>query len=203
MGRRPEPKSDKIARGTYRPDRDKSMTVALADEAPPMPDSLGDAGKQFWGDAYAEPWVTASDRTMVLLIARKLDERQVVAAQVHQSPVDESRKHRTLKEIDRDIASGLDQLLLTPNSRRRAGIETADPAKDAPSPLELMRARKDGRITLEEYDQQMEPGRVRQVAEMRDQGRRDQLQRIEDASMDTIEALMDPDGVQRRRNGLN
>jgi hypothetical protein len=69
--------------------------------------------------------------------------------------------------------------LLTPNWRRRAGIETADPAKDAPSPLELMRVLKDGRITLEEYDQQIEPGRVGQVAELRNQGRKDQLRRIE------------------------
>lgn len=203
MGRRPEPKADKIARGTYRADRDKSLTVALADDAPPMPDGLGEAGKQLWADAYAQPWVTASDRTMVLLVAWKLDERELVAAQVHQSPVDESRKHRTLKEMDRDIASGLDQLLLTPNSRKRAGIETADPEKDAPTTLALMRARKDGRITLEEYDRQMEPGRARQVVEMKDQARKEQLQRIDDASMDTIEALMDPGGVQRRRNGLS
>jgi hypothetical protein len=105
--------------------------------------------------------------------------------------------------MDRDIASGLDQLLRTPHSRKRAGIETADPEKDAPAPLALMRARKAGRITLEEYDRQMEPGRARQVVELKDQTRKDQLQRIDDAAMDTIEALMDPGGVQRRRNGLS
>ncbi len=169
MGRRPEPKADKIARGTYRPDRDKSMTVALADDAPPMPDGLGEAGKQLWADAYAQPWVTASDRTMVLLVAWKLDERELVAAQVHQSPVDESRKNRTLKEMDRDIASGLDQLLLTPNSRKKAGIETVDPSKGEPSKLQELMERRANR-----------------------EEQRKQLERISEASMNRIEALMVP-----------
>jgi predicted RNA-binding protein associated with RNAse of E/G family len=48
----------------------------------------------------------------------------------------------------------LDQLLLTPNSRRRAGIEIADPEKNVLSPLELMMAMKHGEITREEYDRQ-------------------------------------------------
>jgi hypothetical protein len=169
MGRRPEPKADKIARGTYRQDRDKSMTVALADDAPPMPDGLGEAGKQLWADAYAQSWVTASDRTMVLLVAWKLDERELVAAQVHQSPVDESRKHRTLKEMDRDIASGLDQLLLT---------------------------LKHGDITAEEYDRRMEPERERRATDLKKQGQREQLERISQANMNRIEALMNPDGLQ-------
>ena len=137
------------------------------------------------------------------LVARKLDEREQLSSESFATAADQWRKHRTLKEIDRDVASGLDQLLLTPNSRKRAGIETADPEKDAPTTLALMRALKDGRITLEEYDRQMEPGRARQVVELKDQARKEQLQRIDDAAMDTIEALMDPGGVQRRRNGLS
>lgn len=152
MGRRPEPKTDKIARGTYRPDRDKSMTVALAGDTPEMPEGLGTAGKQFWAEAYAQPWVTSSNRTMVQLIARKLDEREKIAT--YQTPADQWRQQRTLKDIDRDIVAGLDQLLLTPNSRRRAGIETVDPDKDVLSPLELLMARKHGDITPEEYDRQ-------------------------------------------------
>jgi len=92
-----------------------------------MPEGLGDAGRQFWAEAYAQPWVTASNRTMVLLIARKLDEREAIAAQFFQTHADQWRQQRTLKDIDRDVVAGLDQLLLTPNSRRRAGIEIADP----------------------------------------------------------------------------
>ena len=154
MGRRPEPVSDKIARGTYRPDRDKSMTVALAGDIPETPEGLGTAGEQFWAEAYAQPWVTSSNRTMVLLIARKLDERETIAAQYYQTPADQWRQQRTLKDIDRDIVAGLDQLLLTPNSRRRAGIETAGPSKAAPSMLELLLALKHGEITTEEYERQ-------------------------------------------------
>ncbi len=119
-----------------------------------MPEGLGDAGKQFWSDAYAQSWVAASDRTMVLLIARKLDERETIAAQCYQTPADQWRQQRTLKDIDRDIVAGLDQLLLTPNSRRRAGIEIADPEKKVLSPLELMMAMKHGDITPEEYERQ-------------------------------------------------
>ncbi len=121
------------------------MTVALADEAPPMPDGLGEAAKQFWPEAYAQSRVAASDRTRVLLVAWKLDERQLVAAQDHAPSVDESRKHRTLKEMDRDKASGLDQLLLTPNPRKKAGIETVDSSKGEPSELQELMERRANR----------------------------------------------------------
>ena len=196
MGRRPEPKSDKIARGTYRADRDKSMTVAIADEVPGPPAGLGEAGRQFWADAYGQPWVGVSDRTMVQLVARKLDEREQLGAESFPTPADEGRKHRTLKEIDRDVASGLDQLLLTPNSRQRAGIATLNPAQKVPTALELMQARRRGEISREEYDLLMEPERDRRAAELRDQGHREPLERISDANMNRIEALMNPDGIR-------
>lgn len=178
------------------------MSVALAHEIPDAPEGLGETGRAFWTEAYGPPWVTSSDRTMVLLIARKLDERDLVAAQFHQAPADYWRQQRTLKEIDRDVMAGLDQLLLTPNSRCRAGIETADPTPAAPTPLQLLFALRDGEITKEEYERQMEPERVRREAELKKQGRREQLERISDASWDRIESLMDPDGIHRKRNGL-
>ena len=196
MGRRPEPKSDKIARGTYRADRDKSMTVAIADEVPDPPAGLGEAGRQFWADAYGQPWVGVSDRTMVQLVARKLDEREQLGAESFPTPADEGRKHRTLKEIDRDVASGLDQLLLTPNSRQRAGIATLNPAQKVPTALELMQARRRGEISREEYDLLMEPERARQAAELKEQVQREQLERISDASLNRIEALTNPDGIR-------
>jgi hypothetical protein len=196
MGRRPEPKSDKIARGTYRADRDKSMTVAVADEVPDPPAGLGEAGQQFWADAYAQPWVGVSDRTMVHLVARKLDEREQLGTESFPAPADQWRQHRTLKEIDRDVASGLDQLLLTPNSRQRAGIATLNPAQKVPTALELMQARRRGEISPQEYDLLMEPERDRRAAELRDQGHREQLERSSDANMNRIEALMNPDGMK-------
>lgn len=199
MGRRPQPKSDKIARGTYRPDRDKSVSVALADGMPDAPEGLGETGQTFWSEAYGQPWVTGSDRTMVALIARKLDERDLVAAQFHQAPADYWRQQRTLKEIDRDVMAGLDQLLLTPNSRRRAGIETTDPTPAALSPLQLLISLKNGEITREDYDRQMEPERARRGAELKEQGRREQMERIADAGWDRIESLMVPSTNQSER----
>ena len=94
------------------------------------------------------------------------------------------------------MVSGLDQLLLTPNARRRAGIETADPSKDSPTPVALLMAVNHGEITREEHDQHMEPERARRAVELRDQGRREQLERISDAYMNRIEALLYPDGMK-------
>ena len=51
------------------------------------------------------------------------------------------------------MVAGLDQLLLTPNSRRRAGIEIADPQKPL-GKLDLLLALRHGEITPEEYDHQ-------------------------------------------------
>ena len=83
-------------------------------------------------------------------------------------------------------------MLLKPNSRRRAGIETADAPKGELSTLDLLLALKHGDITREEYDQRMEPERARRAAELKDQGHREQLERISDASLNRIEALMVP-----------
>jgi hypothetical protein len=94
------------------------------------------------------------------------------------------------------VASGLDQLLLTPNARRRAGIETADPSKGEPSKLDLLLAFKHGEITQEEYDRRMEPERERRAAVLKKQGQLEQLERISQASMNRIEALMNPDGLK-------
>ena len=196
MGRRPEPKSDKIARGTYRADRDKSMTIAVADEVPNPPGGLGEAGRQFWADAYGQPWVSVSDRTMVQLVARKLDEREQLCSESFSTAADQWRKHRTLKEIDRDVASGLDQLLLTPNSPQRAGIETVGPSREVPTTLELMQARRRGEISREEYDLLTEPERAQQATELKEQAQREQLERISDASLNRIEALMNPGGIR-------
>ena len=55
---------------------------------------------------------------------------------------------------------------------------------------------KHGEITTEEYDQRMEPERARRAAELKDQGRRQQLERISDANLNRIEALMNPDGMK-------
>jgi hypothetical protein len=42
----------------------------------------------------------------------------------------------------------------------------------------------------------MEPERARRAAELKDQGRREQRERISDANMNRIEALSNPDGIK-------
>lgn len=51
------------------------------------------------------------------------DERVVVAKRFKQEPT-EFRLARTLKDIDHDIQAGYEQLLMTPQSRKRAGVVT-------------------------------------------------------------------------------
>jgi len=98
--------SDKVARGTYRPDRDKSMTVALSGNILETPEGLGTASKQLWAASYAQPWVTSSNRTMVPLMARKLDARETIAAQYSQKLANRWRQQRALEGMDRDIFAG-------------------------------------------------------------------------------------------------
>lgn len=62
------------------------MMVATAGDTPERPEGLGKVGKQFWAEAFAQSWVKFSGLTMVLLIARKLDEREGTAAQCYQTP---------------------------------------------------------------------------------------------------------------------
>ena len=53
-----------------------------------------------------------------------------------------------------------------------------------------------GKLRRKKYDQRMEPERARRAAELKDQGRREQLERISDANLNRIEALMNPDGMK-------
>jgi hypothetical protein len=62
--------------------------------------------------------------------------------------------------------------------------------------VDLLLALKHGDITREEYDQRMEPERARRAADLKDQGHREQLERIGDANMNRIEALSNPDGIR-------
>lgn len=200
MGRHPKPKSEKIRAGTYRPDRDKSSSFAIDDTTPEPPADLGPSGLAFWALAYEQPWITPADQTQVANVARQIERQEIL----HQELL-KDRRHlgtlRALKELDRSIESGLFQLLLTPQSRSRAGIETTDTTPAASTPLQLMVAMAAGEITPKEYDQQMEPERLRKEAELKEQGRREQMERIMDANMRQIELLGDPDGTQRKRSG--
>jgi hypothetical protein len=199
MGRHPKSKAEKVAAGTYRKDRDKGLTVTLSDDTPEPPATLGERGRELWQMAYSHPWVTPGDKTIVQVVAEKLDERELVAEQFHLDPAD-FRHQRTLKEIDRDVLHGLDQLLLTPNARRRAGIEVETEEKP-PGKVDLLRLLKDDAITREEYDRLMEPHRQADERELRRQAQRELLEDMEDASLRLSHALLDPDGARRRQQG--
>ncbi len=60
----------------------------------------------------------------------------------------------------------------------------------------LLFALKHGEISQEEYDRRMEPVRERRAADLKRQGQRQQFERISQANMNRIEALMNPDGLQ-------
>lgn len=152
MGRHQKPKNEKMAAGTYRPDRDKSQTVQIQSDTPEIPLSLEKEGQRFWADAYRCDWITTADQHQVQLVAEKKDERALVATAYKQDPK-EWRLARTLKDLDHDIQAGLEQLLMTPHARKRAGVvvETAPPKRNR---LELMLAQNDGEITREEYERE-------------------------------------------------
>jgi len=196
MGRHPKSKAEKIAAGTYRKDRDKGLTVKVSADTPEPPANLGERGRELWQIAYSHPWVTPGDKTIVQVVAEKLDERELVAEQFHLDPAD-FRHQRTLKEIDRDILHGLDQLLLTPNARRRAGIEL-DTEEKPLGKLELLRLWKDGKISREEYDRLQEPHRQASEREQRETARANLLEDMEDASLRRSYALLNPDGARRQ-----
>jgi hypothetical protein len=153
MGVHPKPKSEKIAVGTYRPDRDKSQTFDIDNNTPQPPDDLGTSGAAFWALAYSQPWISAADQTQVGNVARQIERQEILQGVFADDPKD-FRTQRALKELDRSIEAGLFQLLLTPQSRSRVGIELEVKQPQHRSALELMMAARDGEITMDEYQRE-------------------------------------------------
>jgi len=71
MGRQPQPKSEKETRGTFRPERDRTVTISSGQEIPEPPDSLDAIGLHFWELAYQQPWIGPADQVQVLNVARR------------------------------------------------------------------------------------------------------------------------------------
>jgi len=164
MGRQPQPKSEKKTRGTLRPERDRTVTISSEQQTPAPPDSLDAIGLHFWELAYQQPWIGPADQVQVLNVAQQCI-RQAQLSQLFAADPSDFRIQRALKELDRSIESGLDQLLMTPNARRRAGIELTSPVPKEPTALDLMLARRDERDSA-------------------------RLRELSDKGMDRIEALM-------------
>ena len=147
MGRQPQPKSEKETRGTFRPERDRTVTMSSGQETPEPPDSLDAIGLHFWELAYQQPWIGPADQVQVLNVAQQCS-RQAQLSQLFAADPSDFRIQRALKELDRSIESGLDQLLMTPNARRRAGIELTPAVPKEPTALDLMLARRDERDSV-------------------------------------------------------
>jgi hypothetical protein len=147
MGRQPQPKSEKDKRGTLRPERDRTVTISSEQETPQPPDSLDGIGLRFWELAYRQPWIGPADEVQVVNVAQQCS-RQAQLSQLFTADPADFRVQRALKELDRSIESGLDQLLMTPNARRRAGIELTPPVPKEPTALDLMLARRDERDSV-------------------------------------------------------
>jgi len=150
MGRHPKPKSEKIAAGTYRPDRDKSQAFTVDNNTPEPPADLGPSGMAFWGLAYDQPWISAADQTQVANVARQIERQEILQGVFSDDPKD-FRTQRALKELDRSIEAGLFQLLLTPQSRSRVGIELEVKRPQHRTPFELIKAATEGEITMDHY----------------------------------------------------
>lgn len=188
MGRHPQPRSEKEKRGTLRPDKDRSHSVTANLEAPEPPATLDGEGLAFWHRCYQCPWITAADQTQVLNVARQLN-RQAQLEELFETAPEDFRLQRALKELDKSIESGLDQLLLTPNARRRAGIELAPPPEKKRTPLETMRAWKDREISDELYKAEMESHEKAKQLEQKREEEMERLRALSDKSLERIEAL--------------
>jgi hypothetical protein len=123
------------------------VTISSEQQTPEPPDSLDAIGLHFWELAYQQPWIGPADQVQVLNVAQQCI-RQAQLTQLFAADPADFRIQRALKEVDRSIESGLDQLLMTPNARGRAGIELTPPVPKEPTALDLMLPRRDERDSV-------------------------------------------------------
>lgn len=128
VGRPIVPKEIKQARGTYRADRDKPPvfvpeTPSNAFREPLEP--LGEAGSQFWALAASTPWISGStDLPIVLLLAKNFDERSQLVHALEQDTLNRPLR-ASLRELDKQLISGLSRLGLSPTDRAKLGLVEA------------------------------------------------------------------------------
>jgi len=122
-GRPPKPLALKSVQGTLRADRlPKSVIPSdLATEALLAPHSVSGEGLEFWALAWNAGWLNPiSDQTLALIVAEQITERELLREQVlaEGNPRDRSG----LRELERQIVSGLGQLGFSPAERSRLGL---------------------------------------------------------------------------------
>lgn len=124
-----------------RPLPTESSVVALvpATGVPDPPRPLGVAGTHLWSRAWvaAGAWLSPqTDLDLLLMVCEQMDERIVLRIRVlREGNVDD---RRGLRDLDKQIVSGLSLLGFTPTDRARLGLAEVK----AHSKLEEIRARR-------------------------------------------------------------
>ena len=125
QGRKTIPSEIKRQRGTLRPDRLPAIDLIASNgnrDIPNQPEGIGEVGVEFWNMAWQSAWLnTKSDYSIVLITAQAFDEREEVRAALAESPGDRSLR-TSLRELDKQIISGLALIGFTPSDRSRLGI---------------------------------------------------------------------------------
>ena len=123
QGRPPKPIELKRAQGTLRADRLPASVIPIhsANEALEAPTSVTGQGLEFWASAWRAGWLNPiSDLTLATIVAEQITEREQLRAKVltENNPRDRSG----LRELERQIVSGLGQLGFSPAERSRLGL---------------------------------------------------------------------------------
>lgn len=152
-GRRPKPVERKRAIGNpgRRPLPDQANVVLLSAAVgiPDPPRPLGTAGLALWGRAWqtARRWLSPeTDLELLLIVCEQLDERIALRIQVLRESKPEDRK--ALRDIDKQVVSGLSLLGFTPTDRGRLGLAEVKAA----SKLEDIRDRQNRRSKVADKD---------------------------------------------------
>jgi len=123
QGRPPKPTELKRAQGTLRADRLPGSVIPsqLTTGAPEASTSVTGQGLEFWSNAWRAGWLSPiSDLTLATIVAEQITEREQLRVKVlaEGNPRDRS----ALRELERQIASGLGQLGFSPAERSRLGL---------------------------------------------------------------------------------
>jgi hypothetical protein len=122
-GRPTKPTELKRAQGTLRPHRLPSAVMPMYSDTEALlaPPSLLGEGLDFWQAAWSAGWLNpVSDQTLTRIVAEQLEEREQLRERVlaEGNPRDRSG----LRELERQLVSGLGQLGFSPAERSRLGL---------------------------------------------------------------------------------
>ena len=125
-GTKPTPNEIKQKRGTYRADRHGTaglVTLPQCEEIPPPPTTLRKAGSEAWQRIFTNAtWVhRQTDYFIVRMLCEQLDERELLRDHLETDP-ENWRGRAGLRELEKQITSGLATCGLNPSDRARYGF---------------------------------------------------------------------------------